>query len=331
MSKKQWQPPTKFGESVEPIRPLPKVRIHGINSDSPLGQKILDALSGRIGQFHMAQAHNYSLAPQAVFRRRRVDPDVAMMYTNQFGQELIEVTVNPQIIESIETVKDQPVLFDVMVVDVIYYNAGGWWSVTMGGSEPTGVSGFESLYDSQGTPDTDDNRVRFGSRFSLMRPGDQLFDPYRLPLTTQIPSQQTNLNEEYSVSAGDATQRSAAVDMRPSGPAPTRVRLRLGAANLDTSGAVDVTVRVRLYNTTQLGCVISVNGDTYTPGVGVPWSYRIVTLSSIAVGTGDDLGQIALTTPPIRASTDVDTPQVPPIFGDVVYDPKAKRVTFERV
>lgn len=97
MSRKLWVLPVKFGDGATPVRPLPKVRIAGADQESVLAHLILDAYAGQISQFHMAAAHNYHLAPQAVFRARRDLPDVKMQYTNIHGQEIIDVAVSPEV------------------------------------------------------------------------------------------------------------------------------------------------------------------------------------------------------------------------------------------
>lgn len=102
MSDKLWLPPTKFGEGIDPLRPPPKVRIKGVEEHSHLAQRIIGDHAGRIGQFHMAQAHNYSLAPQQIYRGYKVYPEMRLRYTNIAGQEIIDIELNPKIIEQIK-------------------------------------------------------------------------------------------------------------------------------------------------------------------------------------------------------------------------------------
>jgi hypothetical protein len=102
VSEKLWLPPTKFGEGIDPLRPPPKVRIKGVEEHSDLAQRIIGDHAGRIGQFHMAQAHNYSLAPQQIYRGYKVYPEMRLRYTNIAGQEIIDIEINPKIIEQIK-------------------------------------------------------------------------------------------------------------------------------------------------------------------------------------------------------------------------------------
>lgn len=101
MSKKLWTGPIKFGDGARPLRPLPKVRIKGVDNESILGQRILAEYAGIVGQFHMAQAQNYSLAPQAIYRGHREYDDISLRYTNLSGQEIIDIEVRPEVLEQV--------------------------------------------------------------------------------------------------------------------------------------------------------------------------------------------------------------------------------------
>lgn len=94
----KFQLPTQKGTDVFDIvtRTPPLLRWQGVNPRSPQAQDLWGRFGGAVQQFYLSQAHNYALSPIGQMNTtRKLDENVIVRYSNQFGREAITVYVNP--------------------------------------------------------------------------------------------------------------------------------------------------------------------------------------------------------------------------------------------
>lgn len=344
------------------------LRISGVDARSPLGQQLLDRFAGQIGQFHMAQAQNYYLAPQDIFKKRRETSDIRMQYTNMYGQEFIDVEINPAIVEQVK----EEAMFEphaVMIIDLYMYGyftnedpaLGGdkrryfdayikgkpeMWS---GAAPFGGVGGAEYNFPSEGwvrhASDTSDYFINIGEVRDVFRSAPVISDMS---------------GHSFESAAGFywndyPTPMSIAVDLRPNyKSAPTTVVI---GASYVTGGAVTMAASVRLGYTAKLFTVID-DFQEFKNGLGPGWFTYFFAESDFAWAAGSgDATPIDPTTesytdgPPINIANPGISPYsfqsgfvtggggMPapsssltagsiPMWGEITYHPKTQAVTF---
>lgn len=301
---KLWLPPSKmFGDrSASVLRRMPVVRIKGVETNSPLGHELLSHFAGRIGQFHMAQAQNYSLAPQAIYKGRREYSDVRMQYTNLDGQEFIAVEVHPAIIEEILRRPEVINPHDVMVIDLYMFGYFSNEDPSIGGDKRTYIDAYI-----KGKPDQWSGAAPFG--------GSVAGASHNLPEVTSVrhasdtndyfgnvgvipdifeakPTISDLSGHAYESAAGFywnayATPMSIAVDLRPNGKAAPTTAV-IGASRV-SGASVTMAASVRLERTAELLTVID-DFQEFQNGLGPGWDTYFFARSDFAwaAGSGDN-------------------------------------------
>lgn len=94
----------------------PKIRIHGIQTGSPVYNTLVDQFRGRLGAFHERHQQQVRLSGNSQYKAKVSWPGVQAMYHNNNGQETITVMIDPVYLEEAR-LPPVPGYWDFAVID----------------------------------------------------------------------------------------------------------------------------------------------------------------------------------------------------------------------